>query len=131
MNKSSYLLTKRVMRDLIKLFKALADPTRLRIARLLMEGELCVCELENILEISQSSISHQLQILREAYLVKDRRMGKWVVYSLDDNPYLRVLSPAIKDWMEGEEVMEGDLERVRKCFNSDIMDRCKRLEGEG
>lgn len=117
------------MKELIEIFKALSDPTRLRIVRLLMEGELCVCELENILGISQSSISHQLQILRGAYLVKDRRMGKWVVYSLEDNPYLSTLSPSIKDWAEREEVIKEDLKMVRKCLNSDMMDRCKRLEG--
>jgi ArsR family transcriptional regulator len=119
------------MRDLIKLFKAFSDPTRLRIVRLLMEGELCVCELENILEISQSCISHQLQILKGAYLVKDRRMGKWVVYSLEDNPYLSALSSSIKDWIKREEVIREDLKMVRKCLNSNLMDRCKRLEGEG
>jgi len=117
------------MKELIEIFKALSDPIRLRIVRLLMEGELCVCELENILGISQSSISHQLQILRGAYLVKDRRMGKWVVYSLEDNPHLSSLSPSIKDWAKREEVIKEDLKMVRKCLNSDMMDRCKRLEG--
>jgi len=118
------------MRELIEIFKALSDPNRLRMVRMLMEGELCVCELENILGISQSNISHQLRILRGAGLVKDRREGKWVFYSLEDNPYLKVLSPAIRDWMEGKEVTKQDLQKVGMCLNSAEMDRCKRLETE-
>jgi len=119
------------MRDLIEIFKALSDPNRLRMVRVLMEGELCVCELENILGTSQSNISHQLRILRGAGLVKDRRGGKWVFYSLEDNPYLQILSPAIKRWMAGEEVVGEDLKKVGQCHGSDVMDRCKRLEGGG
>ncbi len=118
------------MRDLTEIFKALSDPNRLRVVRMLMEGELCVCELENILGTSQSNISHQLRILRGAGLVKDRREGKWVFYSLEDNPYLQVLSPAIRDWMEGEEVTREDLKKVGRCLNSTEMERCKLLEGE-
>ncbi len=117
------------MRDLIEIFKTLSDPTRLRIVRALMEGELCVCELENILGVSQSNISHQLRILRQADLVKDRKVGKWVFYSLEDNTYLGVLSPAIKDWTGGEKVIKEDLRRVRKCLNSNATERCKHLEG--
>ncbi|MBN1223765.1 MAG: transcriptional regulator, partial [Candidatus Aminicenantes bacterium] len=62
-----------IMRQAIKIFKALSDPTRLRILMLLLEGELCVCELVFVLKMEQSRISHQLRILRDADLVQDIR----------------------------------------------------------
>lgn len=69
-------------RDLIKVFKALSDETRMRMLKLLLEGELCVCAIMQVLEISQSRASRNLGILREAGLLKDRRDGQWVHYSL-------------------------------------------------
>jgi DNA-binding transcriptional ArsR family regulator len=67
-----------------ELFKLFGDPTRLRILSSLAATELCVCDLGEVLGMSQSSISHQLAQLRAAHLVKTRRAGKVVFYSLDD-----------------------------------------------
>jgi len=67
-----------------EVFKAAADPCRLRILKLLKEGELCVCEIMTALKKPQSSTSHHLSILREAGLVKERRDGKWSYYRLAD-----------------------------------------------
>lgn len=65
------------------LFKALADPTRLRTLVLIAEaGELCVCELTHALAVSQPKISRHLALLREANVVQDRRAGLWIYYSL-------------------------------------------------
>jgi len=66
-----------------EIFKALSDETRLRIFLLLSKGELCVCELVNILKMEQSRISHSLRILKEAGLIKKRREGTWIIYSID------------------------------------------------
>jgi ArsR family transcriptional regulator len=63
------------MKDTLKILKALADPTRLRIISLLLRRDLCVCELMFILKMEQSRISHQLRILRDADLVEDKREG--------------------------------------------------------
>ncbi len=63
------------MKDILKVFKALSDATRLRLVLLLMERDLCVCELVFILKMEQSRISHQLRILRDADLVEDIRAG--------------------------------------------------------
>ncbi len=71
------------MRSLVNLFKALSDGTRLRILNLLLERELCVCELMDVLKMSQPRISHQLRILKDAGLIADRREGKWMVYALE------------------------------------------------
>ena len=71
------------MEGIVKILSALSDATRLRIYLLLLEGELCVCELGSILGIEQSRISHGLRILREANLINSRREGKWIVYSIN------------------------------------------------
>ncbi|MDX9870932.1 MAG: metalloregulator ArsR/SmtB family transcription factor [Clostridia bacterium] len=73
---------------LSEVFKAMGDATRIRILHALSQQELCVCELEETLEMSQSSISHQLRVLRNLRLVKFRKDGKNVFYSLDDEHIL-------------------------------------------
>lgn len=70
--------------ELTKLFKALADPTRVRLVMALLEGELCVYDLAAVLDISESATSHQLRTLRESALIKSRREGQVIYYSLDD-----------------------------------------------
>lgn len=72
----------RRMKETVKLFKALGDPTRLRIVKLLEEGELCVCQLTAVLQMGQSRISRHLSILKQAGLIADRKQGKWVHYRL-------------------------------------------------
>lgn len=70
--------------DLAELFKVFGDSTRIRILWALDESELCVCDLAALLMMTQSAISHQLRLLKQAKLVKNRREGKNIFYSLDD-----------------------------------------------
>jgi len=70
------------MTNVVKIFKALADPTRLRIMLLLQVRELCVCELTYILGMEQSRVSHQMRILREAGLAEGLRQGRWMIYRI-------------------------------------------------
>lgn len=70
---------------LAQIFKTLGDPTRIRIIFALMQGELCVCDLAEITNSSESSVSHHLRLLRTQKLVKYRREGKNLFYSLDDH----------------------------------------------
>lgn len=70
--------------DLAELFKVFGDSTRIRILYVLFEAEVCVCDLAEILHMTQSAISHQLKILKQSRLVKSRREGKSVFYSLAD-----------------------------------------------
>ena len=70
--------------DLAELFKVFGDSTRIRILYVLFEAEVCVCDLAEVLNMTQSAISHQLKILKQAKLVKSRREGKQVFYSLAD-----------------------------------------------
>ena len=69
---------------LAEMFKALSDPTRVRIVSLLAQSELCVCDLSAALGTSQSAVSHQLRTLRDLRLVRWRRDGRQIYYTLDD-----------------------------------------------
>lgn len=71
--------------DLAELFKVFGDSTRIRILYVLFEAEVCVCDLAAALNMTQSAISHQLKILKQSKLIKGRREGKSVFYSLADN----------------------------------------------
>lgn len=70
---------------LARTYQALADPTRVRIISALLETELCVCDIAALLGITQSAISHQLRQMRDLRLVRPRKEGRIVYYSLDDN----------------------------------------------
>ncbi len=74
-----------VLYDLAELFRVFGDTTRMRILYALSENELCVCAIADLLKMQQSAISHQLRILKQARLVKGRREGKTVFYSLADD----------------------------------------------
>lgn len=78
------------------IFKALGDPTRLRVVSALAIDELCVCDLANLLGSSISAVSHQLRVLRNMKLVKHRKDGKRVYYSLDDECVETLLAEGLK-----------------------------------
>ena len=71
--------------DLAELFKVFGDTTRIRILYVLFEAEMCVCDIAQILNMTQSAISHQLRVLKQARLVRNRREGKQIYYSLADD----------------------------------------------
>ncbi len=71
--------------DLAELFKVFGDSTRIRILFVLFEAEVCVCDLAEVLQMTQSAISHQLRILKQNRLVKSRREGRSIFYSLADD----------------------------------------------
>lgn len=77
-------------------FKILSEPTRLRILHALSEEELCVCDIAAVVDMTSSAISHQLRILRAARLVRTRREGKMVYYSLDDQHVRNLLAEGIR-----------------------------------
>lgn len=100
------------MDELLSLFKALSDETRLRIVKLLAEGELCVCHLAAAVDMSQSKVSFHLKVLKEAGLVKDRRAGKWMYYRLDESDlFKRLLFLSVAERVREEEVA-ADRERL-------------------
>ena len=78
--------------DLADLFKVFADSTRIRILFVLFESEVCVCDLAKVLNMTQSAVSHQLRILKQNKLVKNRREGKSIFYSLADDHVRMIIS---------------------------------------
>lgn len=81
--------------DLAELFKVFGDTTRIKIICALYESELCVCDIANLLNMTQSAVSHQLRTLKAARLVKFRRAGKVVYYSLDDEHIMRIFNEGL------------------------------------
>jgi len=77
------------MREMLTIFKALSEETRLRIIKLLQRGELCVCDIVAALDTIQPKVSFHLSVLKEAGLIKDRKQGKWVHYRIDDSDMFR------------------------------------------
>lgn len=94
--------TEKAVFDLAELFKIFGDPTRIKILYAMLDAELCVNEIAGRLQMSQSSVSHQLRILKTSKLVKSRRDGKSVFYSLDDEHVRSILSMGMEHIMEGE-----------------------------
>ncbi len=106
------------MKDLIKVMKALSDETRLRILRVLLEKECCVCEVMQALDISQSRASRNLGILQDAGFLKARRDGLWIVYSVDResaNRYATSLAKLLEDSPISNEMIEKDKERLKQA----------------
>lgn len=81
-----------VLYDLAELFKVFGDSTRIKILYALFETELCVYDIARLLNLTQSSVSHQLRILKNSKLVKFRRDGKSIFYSLDDEHVRKIIS---------------------------------------
>ena len=86
--------------DLAELFKVFGDSTRVRILLALFKTELCVCDLSEALDMTQSAISHQLQILRTNKLVKSRREGKQMYYSLADEHVVTIIAQGLNHILE-------------------------------
>jgi len=99
-----------------ELFKALADATRLRILRLLMAGELCVCNIHDALRIPQAKASRHLAYLRRVGLVTTRREGLWVYYSLSKSadPIVATIEDATTHVLGHVEALRKDAERLEK-----------------
>lgn len=81
---------------LVETFKAISDNTRAKILLALKEGELCVCDISHILDLSLSAVSHQLRILRNLRLVKYRNEGRMAFYSLVDKHFITLIEQGIK-----------------------------------
>ena len=89
-----------ILYDLAELYKVFGDSTRIRILYLLFESEMCVCDIAQILNVSQSAISHQLRVLKQAKLVKYRREGKSIIYSLADDHVRTIINQGMEHLTE-------------------------------
>jgi ArsR family transcriptional regulator, arsenate/arsenite/antimonite-responsive transcriptional repressor len=111
------------MKDIVRIFKTLSDPTRLRIMMLLLQRELCVCELMFVLKQEQSRVSHHLRILRDSGLVEDVREGKWIIYKIPGK-VRRSLEPLFEEvlkekWKRSKE-LDRDSGRLAVCLREEI-----------
>ena len=108
------------MGDLLKVPKALSDETRLRIFNLVLERECCVCEVVQAMQISQTRASRNLGILHDAGLLKARRDGLWVLYSVDEQAMEKKscagLAEVIRTAMENDEASALDRERLKTAI---------------
>ncbi|MBI4849187.1 MAG: metalloregulator ArsR/SmtB family transcription factor [Nitrospirae bacterium] len=112
------------MQELLNVFKALSDETRLRILKIAEKGEICVCDLVSVLDMSQPKISFHLNTLKEAGLLKDRKQGKWVHYSINDSDmFRRFLVLSVLEKIPGEAVKKN-LARLRTVMNIKNKNRC-------
>ena len=106
------------MQDLLDVFKALSEETRLRIVKLLDHGELCVCDIVAALDMIQPKVSFHLAVLKDAGLVKDRRQGKWTHYSIvDTDMFRRFLLLSTLERISAETVSE-DTRRLKDFLKS-------------
>ncbi len=93
------------MNDFIKVIKALSDPNRVKILKMLQRRVMCVCELQAALKVAQPTVSKHLKMLEEAGLVKFTKEGLWINYHLADgskSPYAATMLGNLKHWLENE-----------------------------
>ena len=93
------LLPEELLINVADFFKIFSDKTRLKIVTVLLKDELCVCDIATVLEMSHSSISHQLRVLRQYKVVKNRKEGKVVYYSLDDSHINNIVNQGIEHYL--------------------------------
>jgi DNA-binding transcriptional ArsR family regulator len=96
------LLGSRTIAAVAEVFKLLGDPTRVRLVDALSQGERCVCDLAELVGLSESAVSHQLRLLRAARLVRVRRAGRLAYYSLDDHHVIGLVHDTRKHVEEAE-----------------------------
>jgi ArsR family transcriptional regulator len=104
------------MRELIKIYKALSDPNRLRILKMLEIRSLCVCEITSVLNLATSTVSKHLAILREANLIIDFKEGKWVNFQLNDSKephYPPAILKQLTGWLDDDKIVQQDALKVK------------------
>ena len=120
------------MRELMNITKALADENRLRMLLALQPGELCVCQLTELLGLAMSTVSKHLSVLYQAGLVTVRKEGRWMYYSLPGKGAPTAAREAV-GWVRrslaGSERMAEDAKRLKKVLAMDLGELCKRQCG--
>ena len=114
------------MKDFIKVMKALSDPNRVKIIKMLQHKSMCVCEMQSALGVAQPTVSKHLKLLEEAGLVDFRKEGIWVNYHLADgeaSPYVAALLGNLRHWLENDAQVTALLEKLPSIRREEI---CKR-----
>ena len=111
------------MRKLIKVMKAVSDPSRIKIMKMLQRRVMCVCEIQALLGTAQSTASKHLKILEEAGLITSYKDGLWVNYTLTDgtdSPYAANLIGNLKHWLEDDPGIEALIEKLPEIKREQI-----------
>ena len=111
------------MRDFVNVMKALSDPNRIKILKMLQHKMMCVCELQTALQIAQPSVSKHLKILEYAGLVDSKKDGMWVNYHLTDgsrSPYAASLLGNLRHWLEDDRGVVQLVEKLPQIRRGDI-----------
>ncbi len=114
------------MRDFTKVMKALSDRNRVKIIKMLQHKMMCVCELQEALQIAQSSVSKHLKILEEAGLVDYKKDGLWVNYYLTEgmkSPYASSIMGNLRHWLEDEPEVKELINRLPHIRREEICNR--------
>lgn len=114
------------MQDFIKVMKALSDPNRVKIIKMLQHKMMCVCEMQELLQVSQPAVSKHLKLLEEAGLVNSERDGQWVNYYLTDgsgSPYVASLMGNLRHWLENDSEIIDLMDRLPTINREEV---CKR-----
>lgn len=101
-------MTKQALPPLVERLKALAHPVRLRILAMLRDGELCVCEITDVVGLAPSTISQHLSDLRRAGFISERKAGRWVHYTLVPEPFPTALLGVLWPELAGDPAVEAD-----------------------
>ncbi len=114
------------MKDFIKVMKALSDPNRVKIVKMLQHKSMCVCELREAIQISQPAVSKHLKLLEEAGLVGFKKDGLWVNYHISygsESPYVASLLGNMRHWLEDNQEIADLVERLPDIRREEI---CKK-----
>ena len=118
------------MKQALRVFGALSDETRLRMLYALRHGELCVCQLIELMGLSPSTVSKHLSILRDAGLLDSRKEGRWVYYRTADNPIFPILGKQALPFfqsLEKTETVKADDKHLKQILKMDMEDVCRRI----
>lgn len=111
------------MKEFIKVMKALSDPNRVKLLKMLQKRVMCVCEVQAVLGIAQPTVSKHLKLLEDAGLVDRKKEGLWVNYSLADgsrSPYAATLLGNLKHWLAGDPGIRELLEKSESIRREDL-----------
>ena len=112
------------MKQFIRIMKAMSDPNRVRIIKLLQRKELCVCELRELLGLAQSTVSKHLKLLDDVELIESRRNGAWIIYRIKAEPessYAATMLEKMHDWHEDDQILVEMIQRLPSVDRVRIM----------
>ena len=118
------------MKDFLNITKALADENRLRMLMALQGGEICVCQITELMGLAMSTVSKHLSVLYQAGLVSARKDGRWMYYSLPGKGAPIAAREAVvwvRRSLAGQERMTEDGKRLKKVLAMDVSELCKRM----